>query len=583
LTVVNAGIGTDDYYRATLDSNKRINDLVAVRLNAMYHRNNVPGRDVERMKRWGVAPAITIGIDGPTRLTLDYLHQEDENTPQYGVPYFYLGGGVPAEVDREAYYGYRNIDEQRINIDRLTMTLEHDFSDTVSIRNLTRWQDVGQTTIASQPQGTFCLASTGLTPTGGACRTSAAAATVVNVPGVGNVTTVPATVAITVPRGYFMPSGRGVYRDTRNQLAYNQLDLRAVFDTVGIEHTLVLGASALWEKFDLDNGSVLRNANGTNPFDATTVLRHQPFINIANPGAVIVPAGGNPAEYGSNFYTGPLNLTRTGAGAGEQTSYAAYLFDTLKFSEMFELNAGLRYEKVDGDSRTDVIAIRATDGASYYVPGATFANEETLFSYRVGAVFKPIANASIYVAYGNSKTPSKGTVSGACTAITCNVEPESAKNYEIGVKWNVLDKLQLTAAAFRNDRDQFKVASNDPLVPDNTLDGKSRVDGIALGATGRITPEWQVFANYTYLDSEVKQGVNDTCFANPAAAGCAALIAAAPVPGSQLTNTPKHSGSLFTTYLFPFGLEIGYGLTYQGAVATFQRNINQREQYFADD
>src|SRR3546814_12585507 len=66
-TILNAGIGTDNYYRATIDANKRVNDLIAVRLNAVYHRNDVPGRDVEDYERWGVAPAITIGIDSPTR------------------------------------------------------------------------------------------------------------------------------------------------------------------------------------------------------------------------------------------------------------------------------------------------------------------------------------------------------------------------------------------------------------------------------------------------------------------------------------------------------------------------------------
>ena len=35
--------------------------------------------------------------------------------------------------------------------------------------------------------------------------------------------------------------------------------------------------------------------------------------------------------------------------------------------------------------------------------------------------------------------------------------------------------------------------------------------------------------------------------------------------GNPLTNVPKQSGSLFTTYLLPFGLQVGYGLTYQGS------------------
>src|SRR6202008_4472207 len=43
LTIVSGAIGTDDYYRATVDTNHRLSDLVAVRLNGMFHRNDVPG------------------------------------------------------------------------------------------------------------------------------------------------------------------------------------------------------------------------------------------------------------------------------------------------------------------------------------------------------------------------------------------------------------------------------------------------------------------------------------------------------------------------------------------------------------
>ena len=52
------------------------------------------------------------------------------------------------------------------------------------------------------------------------------------------------------------------------------------------------------------------------------------------------------------------------------------------------------------------------------------------------------------------------------------------------------------------------------------------------------------------------------------AAGCS-NSAAVPDPqaGQDMLQTPKHSGSLFTTYRFGFGLEVGYGMTYQGAFA----------------
>jgi catecholate siderophore receptor len=120
------------------------------------------------------------------------------------------------------------------------------------------------------------------------------------------------------------------------------------------------------------------------------------------------------------------------------------------------------------------------------------------------------------------------------------------------------------------------------------VDGRARVDGVALGLTGAITPRWTIFANYTYLDGEVLQSVSDFCIANPSVA-CANRDAAGtvtipdPQAGDRLIQTPRHSGSLFTTYRLPFGLEVGYGLTYQGGFATHQRTFLQRTQYFADD
>jgi catecholate siderophore receptor len=43
------------------------------------------------------------------------------------------------------------------------------------------------------------------------------------------------------------------------------------------------------------------------------------------------------------------------------------------------------------------------------------------------------------------------------------------------------------------------------------------VDGIALGIAGQLTHDWSIFANATFLDSEVLQGVSDACVANPSA------------------------------------------------------------------
>jgi catecholate siderophore receptor len=81
----------------------------------------------------------------------------------------------------------------------------------------------------------------------------------------------------------------------------------------------------------------------------------------------------------------------------------------------------------------------------------------------------------------------------------------------------------------------------------------------------------------------VLQSVSDFCLANPGAACLNSAAIPDPQRGDRLIQTPRHSGSLFTTYRLPFGLQVGYGLTYQGGVATHQRNLLQRTQYFSDD
>jgi catecholate siderophore receptor len=135
------------------------------------------------------------------------------------------------------------------------------------------------------------------------------------------------------------------------------------------------------------------------------------------------------------------------------------------------------------------------------------------------------------------------------------VKPEGAKNYEIGAKAELFEGgLLLTAAFFRNDRDSYRVASADPTVPDQQLDGHSRVDGISLGATGHITPAWSLTANYTYLDSKL---IRSIALNSP-------VGTVDPAAGAPLNQTPKHSGSIYTAYTLPFGLTVGYGATYQG-------------------
>ncbi len=551
-STISAGIGTDDYYRGTVDANLRLNELIAVRLNAVYHNQDVPGRDVEFYERWGVAPAITIGIDNPTNLTLQYEHLDDKGMPQYGLRYYANLGGYLSDFDRSGYYGFANLDQQNSKTNALQAIFSHEFSDSIRIRNLTRYEKIKQNTVTSQPTGTFCLASTGRQP------------------GTFAVPPVEAACPATIPAGYYLPTGgRGVQRFITNETLYNQFDISADFDTGGIAHSLVIGASALWEDYSQNQGTLPRNADGSTPAF--------PLVNIANPGEIV--QGPTGFTYGSNVYTGPINFIRTSYNQGERKAFAAYLFDTMKFGEMFELNGGIRYEHAKGHNST--VSYVTTAGAPNLGDVNTitgpFRNSDNLFSYRIGAVFKPTPDTSIYIATGTSKNPSQAAVDGACSAANCNLKPETTKNYEVGAKADLFGKRLLVSAAwFRNDRDSIRINSNDPTLPDQRLDGKQRVEGISLGASGNITENWTISANYMYLKSKIRQGVSDFCVDNPGTTGCGNSAAFPdPTRGYALTNTPKHSGSVFTTYRFPFGLELGYGITYQGKYLLNQPTLAQ--------
>ena len=233
-------------------------------------------------------------------------------------------------------------------------------------------------------------------------------------------------------------------------------------------------------------------------------------------------------------------------------------------------------------------------------------SDETLFSYRFGAVYKPTPHTSHlrrlrqcpHADLGDGAARLRHARRGDARPI-----PAPPRRKPRSITRSAPRRICSAAgcrsprALFRNERSNFRVPSNDPINPTlQVVDGRSRVDGLALGASGNITPEWQIFANYTYLDSKVLQSVSDFCLANPSVAclnsnpanypaGSAAgsIVIADPQAGDDLIQTPRHSGSLFTTYRLPFGLQVGYGLTYQGSFATHQRTLLQRTQYRADD
>ncbi|MCL6263495.1 TonB-dependent siderophore receptor [Craterilacuibacter sp. RT1T] len=130
-------IGTDNKLRATADINYAENDNMAVRLNVMAEKKN-NGRTVHDDERYGFAPSIAIGLDGPTSLTLSYLHLTEHNNTDYGVP-FDPNTLEPLDVPYKRYYGLSGLDYEDTKTDLATAVLEHRFSDKSKVKNQLRY------------------------------------------------------------------------------------------------------------------------------------------------------------------------------------------------------------------------------------------------------------------------------------------------------------------------------------------------------------------------------------------------------------------------------------------------------------
>jgi catecholate siderophore receptor len=531
-TEISAGVGTDDYYRATLDANQLLSDDVAARVNVMLHRNDVPNRDFEQYERWGIAPSITFGVGTVTNATFSYIHQEDQGFQRYGVPYF--NGKPLPNVDRSNYYGFSNLDKQDVITDAFTVQLNHEINEYATLRNTTRLSRVDIEQVAAPPRDNWCLAD-GRKPVNWS-QTFDGTNLSSNTTGF---IACPAASATNPAPGFFQMSDNrpGSARNSVNTMIASDSSILWKFNTLGIEHDLVTGVMISKERYERDAGRMVFNADGTLP--ASPIARP---INIYNP---------------DNHFYGPINYFSTSNVHGSLETRAAYFFDTIKFNEMFQLVAGLRYDRAEGTFRDD----RIDPATKEVTAGELFKSNDDLVSYKVGGVFKPVENASIYLSYADSQTPSQTSVSGGCNARNCNLDPEKAETYEAGIKWDLFDnKLSTTASLFRTNRTNYKVGisdeSNAPLV----LDGSSRVEGIELGLSGLILPNWSIFANATLQDSEVLQGTSDQRVADGKDW----------MKGDPVLFVPKVAASLWTTYEFfnlPFygrSVQVGYGLTYQG-------------------
>lgn len=218
-----ANLGTNDLYRATTDINVPLGATTAVRLNAMGESSQVAERDEVRNRRWGVAPSLAFGIGADDTLVLAYLHQQERNVPDPGIPFV---DGRPAPVPRDAYYGLAS-DRVTTHDDIGTARYKHDFSSTLSVANTLRYAHYEFSYIDNLPNFGKTPPTPGEPPSG-------------------------------ILVGRDAPASAG----TQTNLT-EQLDLISTFETGPVSHRLVTGLEFARQTFDLNRYNNPFNSNNT--------------------------------------------------------------------------------------------------------------------------------------------------------------------------------------------------------------------------------------------------------------------------------------------------------------------------------
>ncbi|WP_027896440.1 TonB-dependent receptor [Zestomonas thermotolerans] len=485
--------GTDQTRRTTLDGNYQFSEQIAGRLNLMKHDAHVAGRDAVSVSRWGVAPTITFGFATPTRATLSYYHLETDDMPDYGIPLMTAGMAgdgkrKPVSVDRDSFYGLQSRDYRKSTTDSGTFAFEHDLNESLTLSNTTRVTRTTLDYIATNPDD-----SAGNVANGNVFRSSKS-------------------------------------RNSTSEGWVNQTNLQANFTTGSIEHSLITGVEI--SRLGVHNRS---------------------YYITSGPGAATRPC--NAAAFASGDCTSLRNPTYKDRWQGsvvdsnaftdtDTDTLSGFVFDTLKFNDQWSLNLGVRYDDYETTSQGPTVPRGSNEVTGYN----DLESKTHFWNYQAGLVYNPLPNGSVYLAWSTSSNPSGETGGDGgdnLSATNAILDPERNRNVELGTKWDFFDeRLGLQAALFKTTKKNARVNDINGI-PENI--GETEIKGFEIGVNGQLTANWNMFASYTYLDSELVKGAQD---ANPSN------------DGNRVQSTPENSFSFWTTYNLTDALTVGAGANY---------------------
>lgn len=506
----NATVGSGSHKRVSADINQQLPiDGAAVRINLLRQDSGVAGRDVVENNTTGLASSLVFGLNSNTRTTFNYLHVQQDNIQDGGVPTIGWDGFYSAtiattfpnntaptvgKVDSSNFYGSKS-DFDHVVADMATLRIEHDFAPNITLQNTTRYG------VSSQE---YIL-------------------TGVNAGSAGII--IPAASKADINSWQVNRNRQG--KDQQNQILINQTNVNLQLKQGDWQHNIASGVEFSYES-QLNYSLAL--PTGTSQVSA----------NLYTPST-------------ADVFALPV---RSGAKTDGNTSTAAlYALDTIDLTEQWQVSAGLRVEHFNTD--TNLITVQGTATPQTIPVGTLLGSEATksdnLLSFKTGVTYKPTSTSSVYLSYATSQLPPGGTNFSLSTSATNQnnpmLEPQKGSNLELGTKWQLLDKKLFATAALFNSVNKNELVRDDA----NTYIpvGEKRVRGAEFVLVGSPFDNFEINAGLALQDAKITRG---------------ALYSAGKTDGGVIQWTPKTTFTLWGTYSWQ-DLKIGGGARYMDSVA----------------
>lgn len=253
-------------------------------------------------------------------------------------------------------------------------------------------------------------------------------------------------------------------------------------------------------------------------------------------------------------------------------SYAAFAQLTFNLTPQLRLIAGGRYTRDEIDSTTTVTAVQGVCNLVTFVlsggqrcigalptPIVSGRNADG-FSGRAGIEYAVAPTANLYATYTRGY---KGPAVSSAAGVAFSVNPETVDAYEIGAKFDVLDrKLSLNIAGFINNFRDFQAQVFDPSLngglgsfrTGNASALKTR--GVEAEAILRPARGITLNGGVTYLDATYGN-YNVACYAGQTAAqGCSLAGPSFNAAGTPLVGASKWTTSLAAGIDQPIGNDL---------------------------